>query len=97
MGEKKGGTVKKKYDFNTAAVLEVQIKGNWYRTTCNEFRSFDGARRITEIVRQPSPREELVNPEFNTFTYTGPVYLQNTNEQVVPTGIENIIRTIIKK
>ena len=44
-----GYTPKLKYDFNTAANLEVQLEnGNWYRTTCCDFRSFYGPRRINE-------------------------------------------------
>lgn len=35
-----------KYDLNTEANLEVEIKGIWYRVTPCEFRSFNGSRRI---------------------------------------------------
>ena len=31
--EKRGNTVKLENDFNTAGVLEVCIKNNWYRRT----------------------------------------------------------------
>lgn len=34
------------YDFDTSANLEVKIKEIWYRTTPNDFRSFNGFRRI---------------------------------------------------
>ena len=34
------------YDFPTEGVLEVQIKGKWFRVTSREFRSFDSNRRI---------------------------------------------------
>ena len=37
MAEKRGFTGKLEYDFNTAGVLEVCIKGTWYRTTGREF------------------------------------------------------------
>ena len=47
MSEKKGLLEKMRYEFPTEAVLEVQIKGTWYRTTSREFRSFDGHRRYT--------------------------------------------------
>lgn len=46
--EKTGNTEKIKYDFNTAANLEIwmpNLKG-WYRVTSREFRSFNGKRRI---------------------------------------------------
>lgn len=46
MGEKRGKTGKLVYEFNTAAHLEVQLKGNWYRVTAGDFRSFNGPRRI---------------------------------------------------
>jgi hypothetical protein len=40
-------TPKVKYDFNTAADLEVQLNnGEWYRVTPCDFRSFYGPRRI---------------------------------------------------
>jgi len=73
MAEKRGHTAKKLYDFNTSGVLEVCIKGNWYRTTCNDFRSFDGNRRITEPIKQPGIGDsfndiELATEYFNEFT-----------------------------
>ena len=41
--------VKIKYDFDTSANLEVQLKnGEWYRVTSCDFRSFYGPRRINE-------------------------------------------------
>ena len=46
--EKTGNTEKIKYDFNTAANLEIwmpNLKG-WYRVTSREFRSFNGKRRL---------------------------------------------------
>jgi len=46
MAEKRGNTGKLHYDFNTAANLEVEFDGVWYRTTAREFRSFNGSRRI---------------------------------------------------
>lgn len=40
-------TIKLRYDFNTANLLEVEYKpGSWTRVTPNEFRSRLGNRRI---------------------------------------------------
>ena len=64
MSEKKGLLVKMKYDFETAADLEVFLPGSkfsWYRVTSREFRSFNGKRRI------------------NGVEYNGPVYLFQSN------------------
>jgi hypothetical protein len=47
MGEKRGNTGKLHYDFNTAANLEVELDGIWYRVTAREFRSFNNPRRIS--------------------------------------------------
>lgn len=63
--EKTGFIEKLRYDFNTAANLEVYLPRlkNWYRATGNDFRSFDGARRV------------------NGEEYIGPLYAYGTNEQ----------------
>ena len=64
MSEKKGLLVKMKYDFETAADLQVFLPGSkfgWYRVTSREFRSFNGKRRI------------------NGVEYNGPVYLFQSN------------------
>jgi hypothetical protein len=46
--EKTGNTEKIKYDFNTAANLEIWMPNlkDWYRVIPREFRSFNGKRRI---------------------------------------------------
>ena len=64
--EKTGNTVKLKYEFNTAANLEVFIPNlnDWYRVTSKEFRSFNGKRRI------------------NNIDYEGSVYAFDTNNIV---------------
>ena len=51
MAEKKGNTVKLKYDFPTQLCCEIyqESLGAYYRVTCNEFRSFGGKRRILNI------------------------------------------------
>ena len=62
--EKTGNTEKIKYDFETAANLEVFMPNlnGWYRVTSREFRSFNGKRRI------------------NNVEYNGDVYLYGTNK-----------------
>lgn len=88
MGEKRGQTVKLKYDFNTAGVLEINLNGNWYRASGREFRSFDGRRRITE------PVEILlgnVDVDMKTYEYNGPVYAFDTNLEVEKTGRGELI------
>ena len=70
-----------KCDFNEAAVCEVQIKGNWYRVTNRDFRSFDGKRRYTIIK----------NGQHTIIDYDGPVYFHSTNQKVEKLGIENIV------
>jgi hypothetical protein len=91
MAEKTGATAKKLYDFNTSGVLEVSIKGNWYRTTSNEFRSFDGMRRITEPIKQPGIGESFDSIEFKTYSYNGPVYILQTNLEVIRMDTETIV------
>lgn len=48
--EKTGLTDKPEYLFNTSANLEVYLVGSkrWHRVTCNDFKSWDGKRRINE-------------------------------------------------
>jgi hypothetical protein len=49
--EKTGNTEKLKYEFETAANLEVFMPNlnDWYRVTAREFRSFTGKRRINNV------------------------------------------------
>jgi hypothetical protein len=63
--EKTGNTEKLKYDFNTAANLELFMPNlkDWYRVTCQEFRSFNGKRRINNVV------------------YNGPIYHYASNRR----------------
>ena len=91
MAEKTGHTAKKLYDFNTSGVLEVCIKGNWYRVTSNEFRSFDGKRRITEPVKQPGLGESMFDVPMKTYDYNGPVYILLTNLEVIRMDTETIV------
>ena len=80
MAEKRGNTVKIQYDFNTAGVLEVFLKDRWCRATPREFRSFDSKRRITEPTK--TELGNVIVP-MRTYEYDGPVYLYNTNKEVI--------------
>ena len=91
MAEKTGHTAKKLYDFNTSGVLEVCIKDNWYRVTSNEFRSFDGNRRITEPIKQPGLGESMFDVPMKTYEYNGPVYVLLTNQEVIKMDTETIV------
>lgn len=95
MAEKRGHLEKMRYDFPTEAVLEVQIKGTWYRTTSREFRSFDGHRRYTKPVQQPGlGMKNLADLEFITVNFDeGPVYMFGSNKEVVKMWDEKIVRT----
>lgn len=89
--EKTGHTAKKLYDFNTSGVLEVCIKGNWYRVTSNEFRSFDGKRRITEPIKQPGLGDSMFDVPMKTYEYNGPVYVLLSNQEVIRMDTETIV------
>jgi hypothetical protein len=95
MAEKTGHTAKKLNDFNTAGVLEVCIKENWYRVTSNEFRSFDGNRRITEPIKQPGIGESMINIPMKTYDYNGPVYVLLTNQKVNKMDTETIVKNLM--
>ena len=90
--EKRGHTLKLEHNFNTAGVLEVCIKDNWYRVTSRDFRSFDGPRRITEPINQPGQGiKGFFDIEFETKDYFGPVYMHGTNNTVTPKNLETVI------
>ena len=91
MAEKTGLTGKLSYDFNTAAVCEVCIKENWYRTTARHFRSFDGNRRITEPIKQPGIGDSMFDVPMKTYEYNGPVYVLLTNQEVIRMDTETIV------
>ena len=93
MAEKRGHTVKLEHDFNTAGVLEVCIKDNWYRTTSSDFRSFDGSRRITKVIKQPGKHVSYDEVEFETYDYQGPVYEFKPNNIVPYRGSNKIIQS----
>lgn len=88
MGEKTGNTQKLKYSFNTAGLLEVCIKGTWYRSTGREFRSFDGPRRITEPT---STELGNVNVEMRTYPYNGAVYVFDSNIETAQNWTQSIV------
>jgi hypothetical protein len=92
MAEKRGDIGKLSYDFPTHGVLEVCMKGTFYRATSKEFRSFDGERRITMPKNQPRIGEDFTNIEVMTFPYDGPVFMYGTNRKVPFTGTESIVR-----
>lgn len=72
--EKRGHLEKLKYDFNTSYSTEVEINGDFYRTTCNEFRSWGGNRRILNV-------KDRTNPTYEE--YFGPTYYFGSNK-IVP-------------
>lgn len=90
MGEKRGNTGKLRYDFNTAGVLEVCIKGNWYRASAREFRSYNGQRRISEPQTVVLGNADV---SVDTYDYTGPVYVFNTNIEVELTNEGRIVNS----
>jgi hypothetical protein len=49
MSEKRGNTGKLLYDFDVSLNLEVQVGEEWYRVGARDFRSFNGARRVSDI------------------------------------------------
>ena len=95
MAEKRGHLEKMRYDFPTEAVLEVQIKGNWYRVTSREFRSFDGHRRYIKPVKQPGHRMKGWDSlEFVTINFDdGPLYMFGSNKEVKKLWDEKIVET----
>ena len=96
MSEKRGETGKLICDFPTEAVLEVCIKGTWYRVTSKDFRSFDGKRRITKPINQPGQGiKDFFDVEFETYDYIGPVFMFGSNSEIVPSGKGEIVRSEI--
>ena len=65
MSEKRGGTEKLKYDFNTARAVYVKRGEKYSRVTERDFRSYNGERFI------------LINGVYEA--YDGPIYYHNTN------------------
>ena len=92
MAEKRGHTEKLVYEFPTHALLEVQIKGKWYRVTSREFRSYDGKRRITKPIK-PQGRNEIYNVPMKTDEYHGPVFMWGTNNYVPYKGTHSFVES----
>jgi len=90
MAEKRGRTARLIYDFPTEALLEIQIKDNWYRTTPNEFRSFDGNRRYSKPYSQPKLGDTSNKPQMQTVQYLGPLYAYGTNHQIAKKNTQKI-------
>ena len=95
MAEKRGHLEKLRNDFPTEAVLEVCIKGNWYRTTSNQFRSFDGKRRYTKPERQPGlGMKDLADIKYITTSFDdGPLYMFGTNKEVIREQNDKIVNS----
>lgn len=89
MGEKRGFTGKLKYPFDRVAVLEVNKNGSWYRVSENDFRSWDGERRLSYPIEV---KKGFANTqvEIKTEIYEGPVYEYGTNT-VIPKENRNTV------
>ena len=88
MAEKKGQTVKLKYDFPTQRCCEVYVPNleGWYRVTCKEFRSWVGKRRILHIEGDDRMKMD-VKAEYRD--YDGPTYLYDSNKKINPSNYTN--------
>jgi hypothetical protein len=81
MAEKTGALEKLVYDFDTTGALEVCFGDDqWFRVTATKFRSFDGKRRITTPT---TTIRKVVDVPMETKEYFGPVYLLQTNIEVI--------------
>ena len=81
MSEKKGNTVKLKYDFPSQRCCEVYIPNleDWYRVTPKVFRSWCGQRRILHL--EEDPRKNIATKaEYKD--YNGPTYLYDSNKKI---------------
>lgn len=85
MAEKKGQTVKLKYDFPTQLCCEVYVPNleGWYRVTCKEFRSWCGQRRILHLEGNIKENTSI-KAEYKD--YDGPTYLYNSNKKINPSN-----------
>lgn len=64
--------------FHDGGMMEVLIKGTWYRVTSKDFRSFSGPRRITSEDYVVHGLNQL-NVPMTTRDYDGPVFYMETN------------------
>jgi hypothetical protein len=85
MAEKKGQTVKLKYDFPEHLCCEVYVPNleDWFRVTCNEFRSWCGQRRILHLVGDKRKNNDI-KAEYKE--YDGPTYLFRSNKKINPSN-----------
>jgi len=82
MSEKKGNTVKLKYDFPSQLCVEVYVPSlkDWHRITCKEFRSWCGQRRILKFKGDFGTAER----ESYYEDYNGPTYFYDSNKKINP-------------
>tara|TARA_B100001093_G_scaffold263911_1_gene252339 strand:- start:175 stop:507 length:333 start_codon:yes stop_codon:yes gene_type:complete len=81
MSEKRGNTVKIKFDFPEHLCCEVFSPGldRWHRVTPNEFRSYVGKRRILHLE---GDIKQNINVKATYKDYEGPVYMYGTNKKI---------------
>lgn len=101
MGEKRGNLVKLIYDFDTSKCCEIGVTKEegikWYRVTAKRFRSWDGPRRLTGPIEQPSHGVEgFQNIQIVTVDYDGPLYMYETNHKHDKQGKEVYIEPAVK-
>jgi len=85
MAEKKGQTVKLKYDFPTQRCCEVYVPNleDWFRITPKEFRSWVGQRRILHIEGDDRMKLDI---KYEYKDYNGPTYLFDSNKKINPSN-----------
>ena len=96
MSEKKGNTVKLKYDFPSYLCCEVYIPnlGWWHRITPKEFRSWCGQRRLLKFKGEFGTAER----ESYYEDYDGPTYLYDSNKKINPSKyIQNKVAFLHEK
>jgi hypothetical protein len=81
MSEKRGNTVKLKFNFPEHLCCEVFSPNldRWHRVTPNEFRSYVGKRRILHLEGDLKSNKDITTVYKD---YDGPVYMYGTNKTV---------------
>lgn len=75
------------WDFDSSNACYVQLpSGTWVQVTPNDFRSFDGPRKLVGSVLG----KDRVSRPFERF-YDGPVYGHGTNFEMPKTGCRQVI------
>jgi hypothetical protein len=82
MAEKRGNTGKLLYDFNQANNLEVEMDGVWYRVTPKDFRSFNGPRRVQDILYDGPIYLYGTNKIAETLDKIGLVHVDNIDPRI---------------